>query len=172
MKKILYLLVLSFVFTSCSKEQGCIDSMASNYNADAEEDDGSFLFSIEGGEWTTQSIESNGTMTVSMMGIPLLDSIISSIETNPDSLEPYMLKFEDNSNYTEYDQSNVAVEFGTWSLSSDQLTINDSDTTLILTVVSVNKSDAILSMLIDESGSENGVDYTFNVTFLYNLNRE
>ena len=83
-----------------------------------------------------------------------------------------MLKFEDNSNYTEYDQSNVAVEFGTWSLSSDQLTINDSDTTLILTVVSVNKSDAILSMLIDESGSENGVDYTFNVTYLYNLNRE
>ena len=38
---------------------------------------GSCLFTIVGGTWTTQSIAYNGTMTVSMMGIPVLDSTIN-----------------------------------------------------------------------------------------------
>jgi len=173
MKKIFYLLlVLSFVFTSCKKEEGCMDTMATNYNADAEEDDGSCLFSVAGGTWTTQSIASNGTMTVSMMGIPILDSTISYIETNADSLEPYKLKFDENNTYTEYDQSNSIVEGGTWSLSGDQLTVNSPDTSLVLTVNSVNKSDASLNIVFVESSSEDGFEYSIDLTQTINLTRE
>ena len=39
MKKLLYLfLVLPLIFSSCKKEEGCTDSQASNYNADADDD--------------------------------------------------------------------------------------------------------------------------------------
>lgn len=173
MKKYLYLiLAVSVIFTSCKKEEGCSDELATNYNVDAEKDDGSCIFSVAGGTWTTQSVVSTGNMTVSMAGLTVLDSAINYTETNPDSLEPYMLIINENGTYMEHDQANVMIEQGTWSSSGNQLTINSSDTTYILTVNSVSKNNLSMSITFNESETEMGMTMSFNLTQTINATRE
>lgn len=50
------LLGLTVMISSCAKEKGCMDSTATNYSADAEEDDGSCVFPTTAekvvGTWT------------------------------------------------------------------------------------------------------------------------
>ena len=47
MKRIfLVITIISLVFTACKKEEGCTDFAATNYNADAEEDNGSCKYNL------------------------------------------------------------------------------------------------------------------------------
>ena len=171
MKKFIYFFfAFSIVFFSCTKEEGCTDPLATNFNVDAENDDGSCIFGLAGGEWITQSITSTGSLTATMMGIPLLDSTINYTETNPDSLEPYKLVINDNGTYMEYDNSNNVVEGGTWSSTSDQLTINTPDTTLVLNINSLDKNQASFSINFVENSTDPTLGITFNIDLTQTIN--
>ena len=172
MKNFIYLfLAITVIFSSCTKEEGCTDSLATNFNVDAENDDGSCIYGFAGGEWITQSILVSGSITASMMGIPILDSTINYTETNPDSLDPYKLVMNDNGTYMEYDNSNTVVEGGTWSANSDVLTVNTPDTTLVLSIISLDKNSASFSANFVEVSDEMGITFDYDVTQTINTNR-
>ena len=172
MKKIIYFFIaIAFMFSSCTKEEGCTDSLATNFNIDAENDDGSCIYGFAGGEWITQSIVSSGSMSVSMMGIPMLDSTINYIETNPDSIEPYKLVINDDGTYMEYDNSNSIVEGGTWSVTSDELTVNTPDTSLVFSIISLDKNSASFSINFVESSTDMGMTFDIDLTQTINTSR-
>ena len=171
MKKFIYFFfAFSIIFSSCTKEEGCTDPLATNFNVDAENDDGSCIFGLAGGEWITQSITSTGSLTATMMGFPLLDSTINYTETNPDSLEPYKLVIDDNGTYMEYDNSNNVVEGGSWSATNDQLTINTPDTTLVLDIISLDKNQVSFSINFVENSTDQTLDITFNIDLTQTIN--
>lgn len=173
MKKFIYIFfAVSILSVSCTKEEGCTDSFATNFNIDAENDDGSCEFGVAGGSWITQSIATNGSMSVTFGGFPVLDSTINYTETNPDSLDPYKLTMTENGSYTEYDVANNPVEGGTWSVSGNQLTLNTPDTILVLTVNSIDRDNISLSLNLIESTSEMGMEIDYNITQTVNSIRE
>jgi hypothetical protein len=167
MNKIIYLIFLSLIFSSCQKEQGCMEPIALNYNIDAEEDDGTCQFSITGGSWITQSVSVNGTMTASMLGITILDTAISTVENNPDSLQPYKLTFYADNNFVESDQLDLPVGGGTWSQTGDILTITDQDTTIELIINDISKESINLSLVFLTSYTEDGI--LFNIDLVQEM---
>ena len=167
MNKIIYLIFLSLIFSSCQKEQGCMEPIALNYNIDAEEDDGTCQFSITGGSWITQSVSVNGTMTASMLGITILDTAISTVENNPDSLQPYKLTFYTDNNFVESDQQDLPVGGGTWSQTGDILTITDQDTTIELIINDISKESINLSLVFLTSYTEDGI--LFNIDLVQEM---
>ena len=173
MKKFLCIFfAVSILSVSCTKEEGCTDSFATNFNIDAENDDGSCEFGVAGGSWITQSIATNGSMSVTFGGFPVLDSTINYTETNPDSLDPYKLTMTENGMYTQEDVANNPVEGGTWSVSGNQLTLNTPDTILVLTVNSIDRDNISLSLNLIESTSEMGMEIDYNITQTVNSIRE
>ena len=167
MNKIIYLIFLSLIFSSCQKEQGCMEPIALNYNIDAEEDDGTCQFSITGGSWITQSVSVNGTMTASMLGITILDTAISTVENNSDSLDPYKLTFYTDNNFVESDQQDLPVGGGTWSQTGDILTITDQDTTIELIINDISKESINLSLVFLTSYTEDGI--LFNIDLVQEM---
>ena len=138
---------------------------------DAENDDGSCVFGVAGGEWITQSIVASGSISASLMGIPIFDSIISFTETNPDSLNPYKLVMNENGSYMSYDNSDILIETGTWSATSTQLTMNYPDGSLIFDINSLNKNQASFSANIIDSENDDGFIIESNLTYTINTNR-
>ena len=82
MKKLIYTLIaVSLIFTACKKEEGCTDAIATNYNADAEDDDNSCIYSIVG-TWSPTSAAVN--YSASMGGMILMDTSYTTTSSDPE----------------------------------------------------------------------------------------
>lgn len=133
MKKLLYLfLILPLVFSSCKKEEveGCTDSAATNFDADADITDGSCIYSPVG-TWNMTSFEmfmENVWIDGFNVG---LDPHFTNGSLNVNANTAYTLTISNSWNYTE-------TVTGTWSHNSNTFVMNDSD------------SDDIQSFTIDE----------------------
>jgi hypothetical protein len=83
---ILIATAMLFVLTGCKKEQGCKDPLATNYNADAEEDDGSCTYPAPYTVPTTYVFtDDNNNSTVSYSGqtdrMNMLSEMVSYLKT-------------------------------------------------------------------------------------------
>jgi hypothetical protein len=172
MKKILYLfLVVSFIFTACKKEEGCTDATATNYNADAEDDDGTCTFGIVGGAWITDTEEMNMHAVVSMGGMVIMDTTLTEIETNQDSMETVIQKFWDNGDFNAWDNNNNLVDNGTWVQSGTTVTVT-TDTVIVGEILSVTKTNLVHEVIGNESFTEDGVDYVIDYVFTAHHTRD
>ncbi|MBT3612271.1 MAG: hypothetical protein HN522_04965 [Flavobacteriales bacterium] len=172
MKKLIYLLFsVSFIFTACKKEEGCTDSTATNYSVDAEEDDGSCNYGIVGGAWITNSEEITMHAVVSMGGMIFMDTTITEIETNQDSMGSVIQKFWSNNDFKAWDNNGNLVDSGTWVQSGNTVTVT-TDTVIVGEILSVTKTNLIHQVIGNDTFTEDGADYVIDYIFIANHTRD
>jgi hypothetical protein len=176
MKKIIYtLLAVTLMFSACKKEEeaivtpptvlsGCMDAIATNYDATATSDDGSCTFGIVGGAWITDTEEIDIHMIATMGGVVLLDSSWTETENNPDSMEQAVQKFWANGEVQFWDNNSNLVDSGTWVQSGTTVTIT-TDTTIVGEVLSVSKTNLVHQVSGNETFTDSGVDFDIDFVF-------
>ena len=169
------LLAVSIVFSACKKEEedtiaattvlsGCTDAIATNYDATATSDDGSCTFGIVGGAWITDTEEMTMHAIVSMGGMVFMDTTLTEIETNQDSMETVIQKFWGNGDFNAWDNNNNLVDNGTWVQSGATVTVT-TDTVIVGEITSVTKTNLVHTVEGNETFTEDGADYDIDFTF-------
>jgi hypothetical protein len=152
MKKLIYtLLAVSLIFTACKKEEGCTDAIATNYNADAEDDDNSCIYSIVG-TWSPTSAAINYSAT--MGGIILMDT---SYTTTPADTSWEFTDVE----FTAGGQMMMDGESIPYSHSGNVLTITEDGETETNSCT-VTSTDMVV--ILDDTEDEDGMTMTSNIT--------
>ena len=152
MKKLIYtLLAVSLIFTACKKEEGCTDAIATNYNADAEDDDNSCIYSIVG-TWSPTSAAINYSAT--MGGIILMDT---SYTTTPADTSWEFTDVE----FTAGGQMMMDGESIPYSHSGNVLTITEDGETETNSCT-VTSTDMVV--ILDDTEEEDGMTMTSNIT--------
>jgi len=99
-KNILFLtavvVLLGTLTTSCSKQEGCTDPLAKNYNMDAEKDDGSCTYDLATAEEAHDHSHITFTFTHNFDGIPVNNSTFNQfnyVNANNDTLSISTLRY-------------------------------------------------------------------------------
>ena len=171
MKKITYLFIaISIVFVSCTKEEGCTDPVAANYNSDAENDDGSGIFDIVG-VWSATSVDFSITQT-STLGGQTIFSYDTSYTLTPQDAD---WDFEDNIEFTSSGTiiTPDASDNETYTTSGNILTIVGSDGEESESTFTVSKTNLSITMLDSETETDLvGVTNSFSSEMTINCTRQ
>jgi len=139
------------IFTACKKEEGCTDPIATNYNADAEDDDNSCIYSIVG-TWSPTSAAVNYSVT--MGGVILMDTSYTTTSSDPE------WEFTDVE-FTADGQMIMDGESMSYSHSGNVLTITEGGETETNTCT-VTSTDMVV--ILNDTEEEDGMTETSNIT--------
>ena len=169
MKKTIYIFtVISLIFVSCTKEEGCTDPVAANYNSDAENDDGSCVFDLVG-VWSPESVDYNISVAATLAGQTIYSMDTSYTSTPQDT----SWDIEGNMEFTSSGTLITSDETQNYTTSGNTLTITESDGEESEATYTVSKTN--LSVTIVDSETETdmmGVTNVINYEMTINATRQ
>ena len=165
------LLAVTIVFSACKKEEGCTDALATNFNADAEENDNSCTYSIIG-VWTPNTISVNSTQTVTVAG-----QIIQSFDTAY-TMTAEEAEIEGNIEFTSDGEvittnDDGEIETDNYTTSGSSLTItNSNDGSPDNATYTVTKTNLTFTMSETETETDMGTTFTSYYDMTINCTRQ